>query len=196
MVIPPCSVCKQHPDAFPVLTCETCWGKTVVCQNCASVLQSNPSNPHKNHRFRIWLDGLWFDWNHLWIRSLDPPTDQFGQQWSIQNLERLNLGYNAVTDDAHLMNFLARPHGQIRLGLVNVPAGRWEVALQISTWPSPAFGEKELKQLRFTKKLSVHAGTTNIGVLDCFVGNTTNMNSYLDLEEGSPAEVSLLPAQI
>ena len=147
MVIPQCSVCKIAPDGFPVCICETCFGKTIVCQSCAINLRHNPSNPHKNHRLRIWGEGLWFDMSHVFFKSLDPPTDQFGPQWRVEGLEQLVLGHNVLTNNVQVLSFFPRPSGNLRLALVNAPPGQWEVALQIATWPSSAFGENQLKLL-------------------------------------------------
>ena len=64
------------------------------------------------------------------------------------------------------------------------------MALQISTWASPNFGDNEVKLLRFTKKLSVQAGTTSVGYIDAFVGITGNLRNCLEIEEGDPLQVS------
>ena len=109
----------------------------------------------------------------------------------MEGLEQLILGHNLFTKEVQVMNFFSRPSGNIRLGLINAPPGQWEVALQITTWPSSTFGENQLKLLRFTKKLSVQAGTTAVGMIDAYIGTLNNVENYLDLDEGNPVQVSL-----
>ena len=129
--------------------------------------------------------------SHVFFKSLDPPTDQFGPQWRCEGLEQLVLGHNVLTNNVQVLSFFPRPSGNLRLALVNAPPGPWEVALQIATWPSSAFGENQLKLLRFTKKLSVQAGTTAVGMVDAYIGTLNNVENYLDLDEGNPVQVSL-----
>jgi hypothetical protein len=183
MVIPQCSVCKGLPQEFPVLTCESCWGKTIICLNCAAL-----AHPHKSHRLRAWLDGLWFDLADFKIKSVDAPTDEYGPTYEIMKMETLNLGYN-VLEDAFVIMFGPRPSGDLRVVMKNAPAGAWEVTAQITTWPSPDFGEAEIKMLRFSKKLSVNAGATSIGFVDAWVGTPVS-EDYIDDENGDPAQVS------
>jgi hypothetical protein len=185
MVIPPCSVCQAIPGAFPVYTCETCFGKTIVCQSCASTLQYNPSNIHKNHRFRVWLDGLWYDSRHIFFKTL-PPSEPFGPPWAFQELDSIALGHNLLTENVKVLSFFQRPAGDLRLGLANVPPGTWSVTLQISTWPSPSFDENALKLLRFTKKLSVQAGTTSVGGVQAYIGPVDSLEDYIDHERVVP----------
>jgi hypothetical protein len=198
MVIPPCSVCQAIPGAFPVYTCETCFGKTIVCQSCASTLQYNPSNIHKNHRFRVWLDGLWYDSRHIFFKTL-PPSEPFGPPWAFQELDSIALGHNLLTENVKVLSFFQRPAGDLRLGLANVPPGTWSVTLQISTWPSPSFDENALKLLRFTKKLSVQAGTTSVGGVQAYIGPVDSLEDYIDHERVVPTVVSLskpIPSKI
>jgi len=189
MAIPQCSVCKITPAAFPVLTCETCWGKTIICQSCGLNLHLKPSNPHKNHKFRLWLEGLWYDASHIFLKSTDAPSDQYGPEWGIKDIDSLTLGNNII-GRTQLIEFGARPSGSLRFALLTIPPGQWEISLQISTWPSPTFGEAEVKLLRFSKKLSVQASTTSIGFIDAYIGIPIDAANYLDLEHENPTQVS------
>lgn len=72
---------------------------------------------------------------------------------------------------------------------MNIPAGNWQVRLQISTWKSPYFGDAELSKCGTIKKLSVHAGTTSLGFLNWYVGLPPNAESFVDWDEGDPAQV-------
>ena len=189
MAIPQCSVCKIWPEEFPVLTCETCWGKTIICRSCGLNLHLNPSNPHKNHKFRLWLDGLWFEASHIYLKTLVAPVNQYGPEWAINEIETINLGINLMGKTS-LLEFSASPYGSLRIALLTVPPGQWEVSFQISTWPSPGFGEAEVDLLRFSKKLSVRASTTSVGFVQAYVGTPIDAANYLDHEHENPVQVS------
>lgn len=191
MAIPACSVCKIVPGAFPVYTCETCWGKTIVCQACGATLHTNPSNPHKNHKFRIWSEGLWYDARQMYLKSNVPPSDQYGPEWGVKSIESLVLGNNLMAQ-TNLIEFYSRPSGALRIALMTVPPGQWEVSLQITTWASPTFGEAEVKLLRFSKKLSVQTGATAIGYVDAFIGIPPDAAKYLENVNENPTTVSVL----
>lgn len=184
MVIPVCSVCKAQPKQFPVLTCESCWGKTVICVGCASL-----AHPHKTHRLRAWLDGVWFDVASLNVKTVEAPTDQYGPLFEITVLENLQLGYN-VLENACVLMFGPRPSGDLRLFIKNAPPGAWEVTAQITTWPSPNFGDAEVRMLRLSKRLSVNVGTTGIGFVDAWIGTPVG-EQYIDEDMGNPIQVSV-----
>ena len=190
MAIPQCSVCKAWPETFPVLTCETCWGKTIICRVCGMTLNVNPSNPHKNHKFRMWLDGLWYDASHIYLKTLEAPVNQYGPEWAINEIESLNLGIN-IMGKTSLLEFGAVPSGSLRIALLTVPPGQWEISFQISTWPSPYFGAAEVDLLRFSKRLSVKASTTSVGFVQAYVGTPIDAANYLDLDHENPVQVCI-----
>jgi hypothetical protein len=157
---------------------------------------SNPNNPHRTHKVRLLLADYWFDARHVFLKEIEAPQDAFAQQgwgvqWGSEVCPQLNLGYNAL-QDVEIINFFARPHGSRRFALMNVPAGTWEVRLQISTWLSSLFGEDMLKKCGTLKKLSVRAGTTTLGFIDTYCGVLDSAVDYLDAEEGNPLAVSCL----
>ena len=159
-----------------------------MCHNCAGTV-ALPSSAHYNHRFRVWNKGLWFDvGRHVFRPTTDPPADSLGAPWVVERLDTLNLGLNAIADP-EVLKFNPRQFGELRLALMNVPAGNWDVRIQLSTWPSPYFGEAEIKMLRTTKKWSVQTGMTSIGYVDFFVGAQANIEDYVDRGAGNPTTV-------
>ena len=93
-------------------------------------------------------------------------------------------------ENAFVIAFDPRPVGGLRLVINNAPPGTWEVTTQITTWPSPNFGEAEIKMLRFSKKLSVNTGATSIGYVDAWIGTPVSDEDYVDNENGDPTQVS------
>ncbi|KAL4816723.1 SIR2-like domain-containing protein [Aspergillus spinulosporus] len=188
-IILACSNCLAVPTSYPVFECNTCLGKTIICQSCFNNLKS----PHQNHHVQLITADLWFNVRSILFKDALPQDDEFsraawGLQWEIEAVPTLRLGYNDLTD-MEVLTFNPRPCGESRFALINVPAGQWEVRLQISTRPSQIFGKDQLTMCERWKKWLVKAGLIALGVVDIYIGVLDDANEYLVFLQGDPLQM-------
>ncbi|KAI9799656.1 MAG: hypothetical protein M1833_003972 [Piccolia ochrophora] len=186
MVIPPCAVCAKQPQDFPVYTCQSCYGKTTICPDCAPNMHLYPKHVHTTeHNVREWQDGLWYHMAQLFIHTLDAPKDPiWGPQFSISQMNNIQLGNQAINGE--VLVFGPQPRGLLRLAITRPPPGQWEICFQVRTWQSPWFGDTELQQVRTTKKWGIQFGTTALGMIGFGIGTPRTRDAYLDDGEGDP----------
>jgi hypothetical protein len=197
----PCTNCKQKPPSYPVYACATCVGEPTICVSCSQSVFSDPKNIHKYHNVRLLASDAWYSMKDMYLPGSTEiaPADAVSQLgWGIQwqqhaiTSQDFKLGTMPVTDGA-VVFFSPRPSGTFRFLLRNVPAGQYEVKLQVGMWPSTFFGEAQVDELKTLKKLAVKSSMSPIGFIDahagCLVADAADR--YMTLEPLDPNQVRI-----